>query len=111
MRRKRMRSGRPRSLRSGVIERVITTKRSVQSPVAWVINSIGFAVRPLWKARHRREAMGRRQIKETAALLHLLVKKAFIADRRASVILLQVEPVVKAGDLITVAVVHQCIAF
>src|SRR5215472_11920419 len=46
MRRKRMSAGSPRSFRKGVTDRVMRRKRSVQSPVVWVIFSIGFAPRP-----------------------------------------------------------------
>jgi len=35
------------SLRRGVMERVMRRKVSVQSPVEWVMNSIGLAPRPL----------------------------------------------------------------
>ena len=50
------------SLRSGVMESVISRKVRVQSPVVWVIASMGFAPRPPWKAprRARPAARGRR---------------------------------------------------
>src|SRR5215467_2135551 len=46
MRRKRMSTGSASSFRTGVTDRVMRRKRSVQSPVVCVIFSIGFAPKP-----------------------------------------------------------------
>src|SRR6267378_3881332 len=106
MRRKRMRSGSLRSLRNGVIQRVKTRKRSVQSPVACCKYSTGFAPRSLLMMRQTRSANGIRQIKKTATLVHLLTRSARTRNVTLMVFLL-IHSVVHAGDLIAVAVEHE----
>src|SRR5580693_9851672 len=101
--------------RSGVIAKVIIRKRSVQSPVACVMNSMGFApksmlsgnpARPLWNARHSNCPTGIRHARNTTTFVHLLVRMEFTGGSR-SIIFLQVHAAVHARNLIAVAIEHQ----
>ena len=78
---------------------------NVQSPVKWVINSIGFAVRSPAHALYSSCPKGMRQARKTAGFkrntLHIL---------QSLVILLQIHSTVKIRDLFTVAVEHQGLA-
>ena len=46
------------SRRSGVMDSVARIKIRVQSPVEWVMTSMGFAPRPSWKPFHARRPSG-----------------------------------------------------
>src|ERR1700720_1208664 len=104
MRRKRMRSGSFRSLRNGVMQRVKTRKRSVQSPVACCKYSTGFAPRLLLMMRQIRSQNGVRQTRKTATLVHLLMRIERTRNAPALVEFLKIHSVVHAGDLVTVTI-------
>src|SRR5882724_2332264 len=109
MRRKRISSGSCSILRSGVIARVKMRKRSVQSPVSCCRNSTGLAPSCPRSVRATSTRNGTRQNPNTATLVHLLDRMARTLQAR-SVIFLQIHPIVKAGDLIAVAVEHERVA-
>src|ERR1700722_511422 len=94
-----------RILRSGVMAKVKATNRSVQSPVACSRNCVGFELKLPVNASQTRMPNGTRQIRNTTAFVHLLLRMEFMLIIR-SVILLQVHAVVKARHLIAVSVKH-----
>src|ERR1019366_7827816 len=110
MRRKRINCGRPRIFRSGEMLSVMARNRSVQSPVACCRNWVGFAPQPSWNPSQTSKPSGPRQARNTATLVHLLVRMEFMVwirpEIRISEILLQVHTVVEAGHLIAVAIEH-----
>src|ERR1035438_6665855 len=99
MRRKRIRSGNPSTLRNGVTASVNTMKRMVQSPVKRVMYSIGLAVRFWFQARQQSQKIGARPAANTSTL----VQRFF----SMSVVFFEIHPVVQAGYLVAVAVEHQ----
>src|SRR5215475_10512402 len=98
MRRKRIRSGCPRSLRSGVIARVATIRRMAQSPVKWVMVSSGFGPRSCCQKIHASQRNGAKQSRKTTSFAQRL--------RSMSIVLLQVHSGIEAGDLLSVPVEH-----
>src|SRR3989442_8099633 len=127
MRRKRISSGRFKSLRRGVMLSVNIKKRSVQSPVACWTNSTGFAPSLPPSARQIRAASGTRHTAKTKTLVHLLVRSfrtrrfrlrsrmtpqggvsSDMTPRGAgSIVFTEVHSVVEARDLVAIAVKHQ----
>src|SRR5215467_6805074 len=105
MRRKRVICGWFRRFRSGVTASVIIRKRMVQSPVKWVMYSIGFAVSRRSKTRWTRYASGTRLKRNKTTLVHLLARTFGMLT--TSIIPDQVHPRVHAGDLVPVTVEHQ----
>src|SRR5260370_30996286 len=79
-----MSAGTLSNFRNGVMDRVISRKRIVQSPVAWVIFSIGLAPSPTPqvlmslgvapKNLHSSQARGVRQARKMAALIQRIIK-------------------------------------
>src|SRR5215469_6238601 len=88
MRRKRISAGSARSFRTGVTERVMRRNRSVQSPVAWVIFSIGFAPKPAPhvvmskgvgpKNPQSSQPRGARQARKTTTLIHRIIENRLL---------------------------------
>src|ERR1700747_558636 len=105
MRRKRINWGWWRILRSGVIDSVMATKRSVQSPVACSRNCVGFEPNPPWNASQMSTPRGTVQIRNTTTFVHLLLRIEFIFYVR-SVIFLQIHAIVEARHFITITVEH-----
>src|SRR5579862_9383583 len=105
MRRNRINCGWRRIFRSGEMDRVMATNRSVQSPVACSRNCVGFEPSPPVNASQMSTPRGTRQIRNTTTFAHLLVKMEFMARIR-SVIFLQVHTVVETGHLVAVAIEH-----
>src|SRR3954453_8806898 len=85
--------------------KVISKKRRVQSPVACVITSIGFAPKLLVSALNPSPNSGPRQARKTTTLNQRIIWSR-IPTRRQLKILLQVHSAVQPGHLI-VAVEHQ----
>src|SRR5579863_3955194 len=108
MRRNRTNSGRRKSLRRGVIARVITRKRKVQSPVAWVMNSIGFAPKLSVNPLHTSSRAGTRQSAKTGTFIRRLPRTRF---HRMLEVLPQIHAGVKMGHLIGVPVEWERLAF
>src|SRR5271170_4724141 len=98
MRRNAARFGCRNSRRSGVTPSVRTMKRMVQSPVKWVMNSMGFAVRLPREARQPNQPNGARHNTNSNTFVHLL--------RSMSEVLFQIHPGVQLGDLISIPVEH-----
>src|SRR5450755_4813364 len=109
MRLKRIRSGRPSRRRRGEMARVKARKRSVQSPVAWVMNSIGFAPSSWWKYRKTSSSTGTRQRRKTGIFNHRFERTRFQA-MRGSVVFAQIHARVEAGHLIAIAIEHEGLA-
>src|ERR1039458_7476214 len=99
MRRKRIRSGNPSTLRSGVTASVNTMNRMVQPPVWRVMYSIGLAVRFWFQARQQSQKIGARPAANTSTL----VQRFF----NMLVVLFEIHSVVQAGNLVAVTVEHQ----
>src|SRR5580704_3359089 len=97
MRRNRIRSGNPRSWRAGVIARVITKNRMVQSPVKWVMNSIGLAPSWLCSAYHASASNGMRHNPNASDFTH-----GFLIG--ALVVLFQVHAGVQRRHLLAIPV-------
>src|SRR5689334_204229 len=93
---------RPNRMRSGVVARLASRSLSVQSPSQLVTKLMGLAPRSRAAARQSSTASGARHRPQTATF-------SATRDRRdmPSVILSQVEPGIKRGDLVGVAVEHQ----
>src|SRR5271154_6951566 len=108
MRRKRANCGWRRIVRSGVMDSVMATNRSVQSPVACSRNCVGFEPNPPVNASQTSTPSGTRQIRNTAAFVHLLIRMEFMISLFSLEILFQVHAVVEAGDLFAIAVEHLC---
>src|SRR5947207_2363084 len=97
-----MRSGRFRTLRSGVMANVKTRNRMVQSPVKWVMYSMGFAVRSLFQARQASQQTGTRHRTNSG----ILIQRWRSIGSSSLVVFLQVHAGVEARDLLPIAVEH-----
>src|ERR1017187_5363574 len=104
MRRNRMRPGGPKILRTGVTASVISRNRRVQSPVACVMYSIGFAPRSFRRNPAASSATGTRHKRNTSAFSH---KRFRLADIWRSVVGFQIHAIVQRRNLVPVPVEHE----
>src|SRR5271169_6824581 len=105
MRRKRINCGCRISLRNGVMDSVMATNRSVQSPVACSRNCVGFEPSPPVNASQISTPRGTRQKRNTNTFVHLPVRMEFMVVARL-VIFLQVHAVVETRHLVAIAIEH-----
>jgi len=61
-------------LLAGVTASAMSRNRSAQSPVAWVINSMGLAPRSCFHARQPSAVNGSKQTRNASAFVHLLTR-------------------------------------
>src|SRR5690349_11543857 len=101
---------RPKTTRSGVMARLVSKSRSVQSPSVFVTKLMGLAVRSPVHPRHASIARGARQTAHTPIMSATRPRRVMGSLPRISVVFLQVHSGIEGRHLVRVAVEGQRLA-